>query len=82
MSLANFRQKYSFVFALGLLLRSESLSSKHAKLHTAAASSNRDQPTRSLYYCLFVPHIYIYISGAVSASKFKGGGRFSVIFGN
>ena len=29
-----------------------------AKLRTAAASNNRDHPTRSLYYWLFAPHIY------------------------
>ena len=32
-----------------------------AKLHTVAASNNRDHPTRSLYYCLFVPHTYIFV---------------------
>jgi len=32
-----------------------------AKLHTAAASNNRDHLTRSLYYCLFVPRIYIVV---------------------
>jgi len=40
-----------------LLLRSESPSSMCTKLHTVAASNNRDHPARSLYYCLFVPHI-------------------------
>ena len=40
------------------MLRSESPSGKCAKLHTVAASNNRDHPTRSLYYC-FAPHIYI-----------------------
>jgi len=29
-----------------------------AKLHTVAATNNRDYPTRSLYCCLFAPHIY------------------------
>ena len=31
-------------------------SGKCAKLHTVAASSNGDHPTRSLDYCLFMPH--------------------------
>jgi len=31
------------------------------KLHTVTASNNRDHPTRSLYYCLFVPYT-VYIS--------------------
>ena len=41
-----------------VLLRSESLSSMCAKLHTVAASNNRDHLMRSLRYCLFMPHIY------------------------
>jgi len=44
-----------------ILLRSEILSSMCAKLRTVAASNNRDHLTRSLYYCLFTPHIYIYL---------------------
>ena len=40
-----------------MVMRSESLRGKCAKLHTVAASNNRDQPTRSLYYCMFVPHL-------------------------
>jgi len=32
-----------------------------AKLRTVAASNNRDDPTRSLYYCLFAPHTYIFV---------------------
>jgi len=28
------------------------------KLHTVAVSNNRDHPTRSLFYCMFAPHIY------------------------
>jgi len=40
------------------MLRSEIPSGICAKLRTVAASNNRDHPTRSLYYCLFVPHIY------------------------
>ena len=51
-----------------LLLRSESPSSMCTKLHTVAASNNRDHPTRSLYYCLFVPHIYGYYSSHTSHS--------------
>jgi len=39
-----------------LLLRVESLGSKCVKLHTVAASNNRDPAPQSLYYCLFVPH--------------------------
>ena len=39
-------------------LRSESSSGMCTKLHTVATSNNRDHPTRSLYYCLFAPHIY------------------------
>jgi len=39
-----------------VLLQSESLSSKRAKLHTVAASNNRDHAPQSLYHCLFVPH--------------------------
>jgi len=41
------------------LLQSKSPSGKCAKLHTVAASNNRDHPTRSLYYFLFAPHIYL-----------------------
>jgi len=41
-----------------ILLRSEIPSGMCTKLRTVAASNNRDHPTRSLYYCLFVPHIY------------------------
>jgi len=32
-----------------------------AKLRTVAASNNRDHPTKSLYYCLFAPHTYIFV---------------------
>ena len=32
-----------------------------AELRTMAASKNRDHPTRSLYYCLFAPHTYIFV---------------------
>ena len=41
-----------------MVLRSESPSGKCAKLHTVAASNNRDHALRSLYYCLFAPHTY------------------------
>ena len=41
-----------------ILLRSESPSGMCAKLRTVAASNNRVHLTRSLYYCLFAPHIY------------------------
>ena len=40
-----------------ILLRSENPSGKCAKLHTVVASNNRDHALRSLYYCLFAPHI-------------------------
>jgi len=49
-------------------MRSESPSSKCAKLHTVAASSNRDHAAQSLYYCLFAPHIYAYCSSRISRS--------------
>jgi len=41
-----------------ILLRSESPRGMRAKLRTVAASNNRDHLTRSLYYCLFAPHIF------------------------
>jgi len=44
-----------------ILLRSEIPSGMCAKLRTVAASNNRDHPTRSLYYCLFAPHTYIFV---------------------
>jgi len=44
-----------------ILLRSEIPSSMCAKLRTVAPSNNRDHPTRSLYYCLFAPHTYIFV---------------------
>jgi len=43
------------------MLRSEIPSGMCAKLHTMAANNNRDHPTRSLYYCLFAPHTYIFV---------------------
>ena len=42
-----------------ILLRSESQNGMCTKLHTVAASNKGDHPTRSLYYCLFVPQIYM-----------------------
>jgi len=41
-----------------VLLRSERLSGMCAKRRTVPASNNRDHPTTSLCYCLFVPHIH------------------------
>ena len=43
------------------MLRSEIPRGMCAKLRTAAASNNRDHPTRSLYYCLFAPRIDIFV---------------------
>jgi len=48
------------LFRLMRMLRPESPSGKCAKLHTVAASNDRDHLTRSLYYCyycLFAPHV-------------------------
>jgi len=47
--------------ATNLLLRSEIPSGMCAKLRSVGASNNRDHPTRSLYYCLFTPHTYIFV---------------------
>ena len=41
---------------------------KCAKLHTVAASNNRNDTPQSLYYCLFVPHIYGCYSSRTSRS--------------
>jgi len=52
-----------------LALPLKSLSGKCTKLHTVAASNNRDHPTRSLYYCLFAPHwvlLFVHISFVVN----------------
>jgi len=43
------------------LLQSEIPSGMCAKLRTVAARNNTDHPTRSLYYCLFAPHTYIFV---------------------
>jgi len=51
-----------------ILLRLESPSSKCTKLHTVAASNNRDHALQSLYYCLFTPHIYGCWSSRTSCS--------------
>jgi len=50
------------------LLRQESPSGMCAKLHTVAASNNRDHSPRSLYYCLFAPDIYGCCSSRTSRS--------------
>ena len=41
-----------------LVLQWESSNGKSTKLHIVAASDSRNDQTRSLYYCLFAPHIY------------------------
>jgi len=41
-----------------VVIGSLNLNGKCTKLHTVATSNNRDNLTRSLYYCLFVLHIY------------------------
>jgi len=51
-----------------ILLRSETPSGMCAKLCTVAASNNKVHPTRSLYYCLFAPHIYRCCSSRTSRS--------------
>ena len=50
------------------LLWLESPSSTCAKLHIVTASNNWDHPMRSLYYCLFTPHIYGFYSSCTSRS--------------
>ena len=50
-----------------ILLRSESPSGMCAKLHTVAASNNRDHARQSLYYCLFVPRL----CGCCSSRTFR-----------
>ena len=52
--------KKKFKHALRVL-RSEIPSGMCAKIRTVAASNYRDHPTRSLYYCLFAPHTYIFV---------------------
>jgi len=48
-------------YGTGILkvLRLESPCGKCEKLHTVAESNNRDHLMISLYYCLFMPHIYV-----------------------
>ena len=58
---------YFSLFSL-VLLRSKIPSGKCAKLHTMAASNDRDHLLRSLYYCLFVLHIYGCYSSRTSHS--------------
>ena len=43
-----------------IFLQSEGPCGKCAKFHTVAASNNRDHQTRSLYYCLLAPHIWVH----------------------
>jgi len=54
--------------AANVPLRSESPSGMCAKLHTVAENNNRDHMPRSLYYCLFAPHIYGCYSSGTSRS--------------
>jgi len=49
------------------VLRSEIPSGMCAKPRTVAASSNRNHLTRSLYYCLFAPRMYVCCSGSSPA---------------
>jgi len=50
------------IFLRWIILGLESPSGKCADLtHSVAASNNRDQPMRSLCYCLFAIYIYIYM---------------------
>jgi len=61
-----------------LLLRSESPSGMCAKLHTVAASNNRDHTPQSLYYCWFVPHV-LYVVLFLAHILFMGNSAFSVM---
>jgi len=51
-----------------IVLRSEIPSGMSAKLHTVAASNNRDHAPQSLYYCLFAPHMCWRFSSRTSSS--------------
>jgi len=51
-----------------ILLRSENLSGKCAKLHIVAAGNDRDHTPWSLYYCLFMPHMFGCCSSRTSRS--------------
>jgi len=57
----NFPLTNVFHVHIVVVLRSEIPSGICAKLRTMASSNNRDHPTRSLYYCLFAPHTYIFV---------------------
>ena len=46
-------------FTMMALLRSENPSGMRAKLRTVAATNNRVHMPRSLYCCLFAPHIHL-----------------------
>jgi len=52
-----FGKTFRSVTCLTVVLRSEIPSGICAKLRTVAASNNRVQQPRSLYYCLFAPHV-------------------------
>ena len=63
-----FRDFHNPIFLIWFqVLRSEIPSGMCAKLHTVAASDNRDHPTRSLCYCLFASRIY----GCCSSRTFR-----------
>jgi len=51
-----------------LALQLQSLSGKCAKLQTVAERNVREYLTRSLYYCLFLPHIIVCCSSHTSHS--------------
>jgi len=61
-------ERFTRLFPRIRLLRSESSSGKCAKLHTVAASNNRDHMPWSLYYCLFAPRVYWCCSSCTSRS--------------
>ena len=52
-----------------LMLRSKWSSDKCAKLHSVAASNSRDFLTRSLYYCLFAPHLGLFVCCSSRTSR-------------
>jgi len=54
-----------------ILLRSESPSDKCAKLHTVAASNNRNHMPWSLYYCFACSH-HIYMEAVLRAHPVRG----------
>jgi len=59
------RKTRKYIF---LALWSKSSNGKCAKLHTVAASNNRDHPMRSLYFCKFTSHIFMCCSLRTSRS--------------